>query len=121
MMQPFFMRTRATMMSRPTMNCRRNNGLSSSSSTVFQGMYLSSALARRLGMPCCRKALLSPPGARRVLPAVFLTLLFKLAVDGRARFDLGIAVLIPFVDTGRRVVQVSFRHCKRPGFTYFPH
>src|SRR4029077_4497771 len=42
-MQPFCIRTLATMMSSPTTNWRLNNGFRSSSGTAFQGMYFSSA------------------------------------------------------------------------------
>src|ERR1700730_7768758 len=43
-MQPFFNRTRASMMSWPTMNWRCKSGFRFSRSIVCQGMYWSSAL-----------------------------------------------------------------------------
>src|ERR1700741_1777745 len=42
-MHPFFSRTRASMMSCPTTNCRCSSGLRSSSGIVCQGMYCSAA------------------------------------------------------------------------------
>src|SRR5690349_25026441 len=45
MMQPFFIRTRATMIWLPTTNCRCNSGFRSSSTTEDQGRYFNSALA----------------------------------------------------------------------------
>src|ERR1700675_1836646 len=38
-MQPFFRRTRATMISWPTTNCRCNSGFNSSRGMVCHGMY----------------------------------------------------------------------------------
>src|ERR1700693_5067190 len=42
-MHPFFNRTRATIISWPTTNCRCSNGFSSSSGMVCQGMYCNPA------------------------------------------------------------------------------
>src|SRR5882672_1579987 len=98
MMQPFFIRTRATMMSLPTTNCRCSSGFKSSRPIEDQGTYFTSILLAGLCFTAGRFAVLRFAVLRLdVLPlAVFVV--WGFLAEG---FAFAISVHPPFVDSDR--------------------
>jgi len=96
-MQPFFNKTRASMIFCPTMKCRCSSGFRSSIGTVRHGMYCSFALGPTFNFVC----------------AFFLEAGF---VRFRRIDGLAISVHLPLVDSNRVIVQISVRQLQRLGF-----
>src|SRR5438132_14027732 len=109
MMQPFFIRTRATMMSLPTTNCRCSSGFKSSRSIEDQGMYFNSILIAGLFFTAARRAFARQASACwaglpfAVLPLSDLVLLRFLVVP----CAFAISVYPAFIDCNGVVVQVA--------------
>src|SRR6266849_665700 len=100
MMHPFFIRTRATIMSWPTTNCRCSSGFKSSRSMEDQETYFSSIFLAGLVFALLRATVLRP--ADFVL-VCFLT----------ARFAFAISVHPAFIDSNCIVMQVAMRQLQR--------
>src|ERR1700674_2225005 len=100
-MQPFFKRTRASIMSWPTMNWRCKSGFRFSRAIVCQGMYWSSALVATAFVALAR--------GLRVRVLVLLTaepldLSFFFAITSPSRL-----VDLTFIQLHSGVVQISVR------------
>src|ERR1700678_1508697 len=96
---PFFIRTRATIMSWPTIICRCSNGFRSSSSTVFHGIYFSSFFAA-------------------FLPIAFFFVVLGFGADFfsilvLALFALAILVNLSVINCYGIVVQITMRQLER--------
>src|SRR6266851_4901222 len=111
MMQPFFISTRATMMSCPTTNCRCNSGFKSSKSIEDQGTYFNSIFLAGLFFALVGWAVLRLTVLRRV---IFAWLCFW-AVD----FAFAISVHPAFIDCNCIVVQVAMRQLQGLRFAHF--
>src|ERR1700722_1586573 len=109
MIQPFFIRTRATIMSFTTTNWRCSSGLRSSSSIVDQGTYFISILLARLFFRTLR--FLRAAGLR---PAVFFLVDFL-----TARLAFAISVHLPLVNSDCVVVQIAVRQLQSLGLGHF--
>src|SRR5690242_10532731 len=102
MMQPFFIRTRATMMSRPTTNCRCSSGFSSSRSMVCQGTCRNSILLARFFVAVLRLALFRPA----LLRFAILDLRLRRLAAGFA-FAFAMSVHLSLVNFNGIIVQVT--------------
>src|SRR5260370_36411747 len=111
MMQPFFISTRATMMSCPTTNCRCSSGFKSSKSIEDQGTYFNSIFLAGLFFALVGWAVLRLPVLRR---AIFAWLCFW-AVD----FGYAISEHPAFIDCNYIVVQVAMRQLHGLRFAHF--